>query len=233
MKKKRSYWPGIGVLLVVLCGLCGVLTLGPRKNGANTSAPAALSPREESQTQTASAPVVQATAILADQAPQATATEIEVSPTAIRNTATAKPSATQPPTLEPSPTVRKPQPTQAPPTNPPIDTPVIVATDIPVVQATATAPRASGFTLLSLTSPIAAGATAHLSIQTAPNAVCTLSYTTPAGTDSTAGGLGQTTADGNGVCSWAWEISGRTKAGTGRIFVTADGVSQGFDIVIQ
>jgi hypothetical protein len=84
-----------------------------------------------------------------------------------------------------------------------------------------------------LTSPIQAGKNASVQIQTSAGANCFLGYTTPAGTDSKAKGLGATVADSNGVCSWTWEISGGTNSGTGRLAITANGSTQFFDIIIQ
>jgi hypothetical protein len=60
-----------------------------------------------------------------------------------------------------------------------------------------------------------------------------LSYITPAGTDSNAVGLGTTTADGNGVCTWKWNIGPKTKPGTGHLFVTVGDSHATFDIEIQ
>lgn len=115
----------------------------------------------------------------------------------------------------------------------------------PSVQATATVPtlptdtqvpqptQPPAITLVSLTSPISAGSDARLVIQTAPGAACFLSYVTPSGTDSTADGLGAMTADGSGICTWVWRISGSTNPGTGRLTVTTNGATQFFEIVIQ
>jgi len=64
-------------------------------------------------------------------------------------------------------------------------------------------------------------------------ASCILSYSTPAGTESQAKGLGSKTAGANGLCSWSWEIGGSTNPGTGSITITANDETQFFDIVIQ
>jgi hypothetical protein len=101
------------------------------------------------------------------------------------------------------------------------------------LNPTSTQANIPTFTLLLLTSPVQAGANATVQIQTSAGATCFLSYTTPAGTDSTAKGLGVTTADGNGVCSWTWEIGSSTKSGTGRLAITVDGKTQFLDIIIQ
>lgn len=91
----------------------------------------------------------------------------------------------------------------------------------------------SDFTILVLTSPVPAGSNATVRIQTVADASCFLSYTTPSGTDSQAAGLGPTTADAKGVCSWTWNIGPKTKAGTGSLAITANGSTQLFSIVIQ
>lgn len=112
--------------------------------------------------------------------------------------------------------------TEPPTAVPPIDTPLPTAT-----TALAT------LTLVSLTSPISAGSDARVVVQTEPDASCFLGYTTPSGTKSGADGLGATVADGNGICSWTWNIGPRTNPGTGKLTITANGVTQFFDIVIQ
>jgi hypothetical protein len=65
------------------------------------------------------------------------------------------------------------------------------------------------------------------------SASCFLSYTTPSGTDSEAAGLGETTADIKGVCSWTWKIGSKTKLGEGRLVITANDSTQFLSIVIQ
>jgi len=89
------------------------------------------------------------------------------------------------------------------------------------------------FTVLVLTSPVQVGGNANVQIQTTANASCFLSYTTPEGTSSDAKGLGATTADSNGICSWIWKIGPGTKPGTGELAIRANGVTRSFDIVIQ
>lgn len=135
------------------------------------------------------------------------------------------PEPTAPPTL--TATLK---PTNIPPTRAPLPTntrsPIISPTDTQVPQPT-------GFTLVNLSSPISTGSNANVTIQTVPGASCYLGYTTPAGNTSTAQGLGAATADGNGICSWTWKIGSNTNPGTGSLAVTANGVTQYFQIVIQ
>lgn len=147
-------------------------------------------------------------------------------------------------TSTPAPT----NPTIQPPNNPTpdvfqtlISVPTIAPTDtsVPIIQPTqppvvdTQPPPAPAFTLINLTSPINAGQTASASIQTTPGANCFISYHTPSGTDSTAAGLGAITADGNGICSWSWEIGGNTNSGTGRVTISAGGDVQTFPIEIR
>jgi hypothetical protein len=91
----------------------------------------------------------------------------------------------------------------------------------------------SGFNILVLTSPIKAGEKATVQVQSVPGASCSLAYTTPSGSHSSAKGLGETIADSNGVCSWTWKISASTKTGTGKLTITINDVTQSLDIVIQ
>jgi hypothetical protein len=107
------------------------------------------------------------------------------------------------------------------------------ATEPPPVENTATAPAPAGITLLSLTTPISPGQNATLVVQVGAGATCFLSYVTPAGTDSTAKGLGNTVADGNGHCAWTWKIGSSTRSGTGQLSVSSNGQSARYDIVIQ
>ena len=101
------------------------------------------------------------------------------------------------------------------------------------VENTATEPAPAGITLVSLTSPISPGQNASLVVQVGAGATCFLSYVTPAGTDSTAKGLGNAAADGNGHCAWTWKIGSSTRAGTGQLSVSSNGQSARYDIVIR
>lgn len=150
--------------------------------------------------------------------------------------------------ITPTPTATPitPTPTKLPPTA------TLIPSETPIPQATSTlaetvtftpeststfAPTntasASDFTVLVLTSPVRAGSNATVRIQTVAGASCYLSYTTPSGTDSQAAGLGATTAGANGVCSWTWNISPKTNAGTGSLAISANGSTQFLSIVIQ
>jgi len=85
------------------------------------------------------------------------------------------------------------------------------------------------FTAVDGASP---GRYASVSVQTSPNASCTIDYVTPHGTDSVAAGLVPKNADANGQISWVWLIGGRTYPGTGTVTVTCGGTSASASIDI-
>jgi hypothetical protein len=64
------------------------------------------------------------------------------------------------------------------------------------------------------------GGTATLSAQAPPGASCSISYFTPAGTNSTAQGLVTKTAGANGSVSWSWVIGTATRPDTGSVTVS-------------
>jgi hypothetical protein len=64
------------------------------------------------------------------------------------------------------------------------------------------------------------GRTASVTVQAAAAATCSLAYTTPAGTRSTAAGLGAKSADASGLITWSFLIGGATQRGVGTISVT-------------
>jgi hypothetical protein len=66
----------------------------------------------------------------------------------------------------------------------------------------------------------APGATALVTILTTPATSCSLTYQTPAGTRSTAAGLGAQTTDANGAATWSFTIDGNEKTGLGTLTVT-------------
>jgi hypothetical protein len=110
--------------------------------------------------------------------------------------------------------------------------PALTNTELPT-HTPASPTTESAFPVLVLTSPIKTGEKATVQIQTVPGASCFLAYTTPSGSHSSAKGLGETTADNTGTCSWTWNISASTKAGTGKLSITVNDLTQNFDIVIQ
>ncbi|OJV91590.1 MAG: hypothetical protein BGO39_20655 [Chloroflexi bacterium 54-19] len=112
----------------------------------------------------------------------------------------------------------------APPTPTPL--PPVVKTAAP---KQAPAPAGVQFTSVQGGRP---GAYASVTVQTAPGASCSISYTTPHGTDSTAAGLVNKNANGAGVASWSWKIGTNTYTGTGEVDVTCNGNSASASITI-
>jgi hypothetical protein len=74
--------------------------------------------------------------------------------------------------------------------------------------------------VISVTSPVAPGSNAMLTILTEPNAQCTITVNYKSG-PSSASGLGAKTADSQGNVSWTWNVGKSTTAGTWQIVVTA------------
>jgi hypothetical protein len=87
----------------------------------------------------------------------------------------------------------------------------------PVVQPTA--PSGLSIEVVSLTSPIAPGGRASLTIKTTPEAACTITVYYKSG-PSQAQGLGPQTAAGDGSVTWSWKVGTNTTPGTWRIVVT-------------
>ncbi len=87
--------------------------------------------------------------------------------------------------------------------------------------------------LLHLTTPIKCGQDATLQVRAAPDIQCHLSYETPAENPSQAKGLGPTTADSQGVCTWNWHIQHNTSPGTGILTVQAASQTATYPIEIQ
>jgi LysM repeat protein len=94
-------------------------------------------------------------------------------------------------------------------------------------------PRFQGFAIIRWTPIVSVGGNASVTIETSPGVTCTLDYVTPHGTVSIAQGLGTKMADANGECSWIWKIGTNTLPGIGTLTITANGVTQSFDIVVQ
>lgn len=65
-----------------------------------------------------------------------------------------------------------------------------------------------------------------MQILTKPGNLCTLEYILPSGRRSTARGLGNTYANDQGICYWAWVIGSKTKPGTGHLIVTVNNVNR-------
>ena len=74
--------------------------------------------------------------------------------------------------------------------------------------------------IVSVTSPVAAGANATLVAKTEPGAYCTITVYYKSG-PSSASGLTSKTAVGTGNVSWTWKVGTRTTPGSWEIVVTA------------
>jgi len=82
-----------------------------------------------------------------------------------------------------------------------------------------------GINMVSLASPISRGSQVSITINTAPNVLCTIAVYYKSG-PSTAQGLDPKNSDGNGNCTWSWKVGTRTTPGNWKIVITADGVGQ-------
>lgn len=74
--------------------------------------------------------------------------------------------------------------------------------------------------IISVTSPVNAGANATLKAKTSPGAYCTITVYYKSGT-STAQGLSPQTAPSTGSLSWTWKVGTNTTPGVWSIKVTA------------
>jgi len=82
-----------------------------------------------------------------------------------------------------------------------------------------------GINVVSLTSPISKGSQASITINTAPNVLCTITVYYKSG-PSEAQGLEPKNSDGNGNCAWSWKVGSRTTPGNWKIVLTAEGSGQ-------
>lgn len=111
---------------------------------------------------------------------------------------------------------------------------VIFPEELPT--ATGEAPAAvsgiPGLEIVSVTSPVRAGANATLIAKTTPGASCGITVYYKSG-PSSAQGLGPKTAGANGEVSWTWKVGSRTSAGTWRIVVNCSGLTQETSFTVQ
>ncbi len=89
-----------------------------------------------------------------------------------------------------------------------------------------------GVTINALTSPVKRGQTASLSASIVAGASCSIAYTTPTGTHSTAQGLVSKATDSAGNVSWSWVIGTSTNPGTGTVTVTCGGQTTSAPITV-
>lgn len=110
----------------------------------------------------------------------------------------------------------------------PAPTNTIAPTVAPAPTSTPT-PATVKFTAVNGGRP---GVVASVTIQGPPLASCTIAYTTPAGTVSSAQGLVAKTTDGGGTASWSWVIGTATRPGTGTVAVRCGSASASTPITI-
>jgi hypothetical protein len=125
--------------------------------------------------------------------------------------ATSKPSATKPPTRVPT---LKPTP------KPQTVAPTIAPTKAPSAEPTSAPTTALTLQIVSVTSPVKAGANATLRAKTVLGANCSITVYYKSG-PGTASGLGPKTSDEQGSVSWTWKVGASTTPGVWRIVVTA------------
>jgi hypothetical protein len=83
----------------------------------------------------------------------------------------------------------------------------------------------TGVAILSVTSPVDAGAYMSLVARTSPRATCDLEVTLPSGRQSASSGLGPATADASGQVKWTWLTGTRSKPGTATATVVCGAAS--------
>jgi hypothetical protein len=73
---------------------------------------------------------------------------------------------------------------------------------------------------LTVTSPVEVGSHATVTIKTQPGTGCNITYYTPKGNPSASQELTERLADGNGLCTWSWQIGTNTTPGKGRVIIS-------------
>jgi len=89
------------------------------------------------------------------------------------------------------------------------------------------------YKFIKFTNPVKVGAYATVMIQTTPGAACFLNYRTPAGTFTTAKGIGSQTANSKGRCSWQWRIGTATRPGVGYVYIAVEGAGRWYPLVVE
>jgi hypothetical protein len=111
-------------------------------------------------------------------------------------------------------------------------TPTTTPTSTPSRTNTPKAP-ANGFVLIYVDGTTSTGGVAEATVRTQPGTQCKLTFVLPSGRESSVDGVGTTTADKDGYCSWWWEIKGNVKPGKGAIVITAGGQTTIYSIKIE
>ena len=143
--------------------------------------------------------------------PTSTFTAIPTMPMSVRTATAIKPTATKLPST----------PTAAPTKR------LATFTAVPAAPVSS-----SNQALVSLTSPIAHGADARISVRTSAGARCSIAVYYKSG-KSTAQGLEAKTAGNDGLCIWGWKVGTNTTPGTWRIVVTTGTTSREYPFVVQ
>jgi len=94
-------------------------------------------------------------------------------------------------------------------------------------------PPDKGFILIYIDETAFVRGVATATIQTQPNAQCTLTFILPSGRESTVAGVGTHTADKDGFCTWWWEIKFNVNPGRGAVVITAGGQTEIYGIKIE
>jgi LysM repeat protein len=81
-------------------------------------------------------------------------------------------------------------------------------------------PSSGTVTIDFVSTPIKVGQKATVQASAPAKGSCSLQYTPPAGSPSSAAALIARAADASGIVSWDWDIAGNTKKGKGTVIVT-------------
>jgi hypothetical protein len=85
---------------------------------------------------------------------------------------------------------------------------------------------------IEISSPVALGDNATVTMKTAPGAKCYINYYTPSGNLSTSQDLKSVVSGVDGTCTWEWRIANNTTPGKGRLIVFVDGIEEEHEIEI-
>jgi hypothetical protein len=111
-------------------------------------------------------------------------------------------------------------------------TPVAAQPTKPAALNTPPASGADAQQLISLTSPVARGATASIQVHTTPGASCSISVIYKGG-PSKAKGLDPIAASADGICAWSWVVGPSTTPGTWQIVVQTNSVTQSYPFEVK
>ena len=110
--------------------------------------------------------------------------------------------------------------------------PVAAQSTNPAALNTPPASGADTQQLISLTSPVARGATASIQVRTTPGASCSISVIYKGG-PSKAKGLSPITASADGICAWSWVVGPSTTPGTWQIVIQTNSVTQSYPFEVR